>query len=129
LFAAGVFLTAVSEGLLGYPEMQIKGNGSYAGLLRWYQDQSGPELPQAWIISVPIYVYRLLMLAWALWLSFTILKLLKWGWRCFSHQGYWQPGPAGGLLQWRRSPAANPEANPEANSPPAAESSDKTLRP
>ena len=36
---------AVSQGLLGTPEMQIMGNGSEGQWLRWYRDRGGPELP------------------------------------------------------------------------------------
>ncbi|MBI2993807.1 MAG: hypothetical protein HYY48_06475 [Gammaproteobacteria bacterium] len=61
--------------------------------MNWYQDRSGPLLPQAWILSVPLWVYRALMLAWALWLAFALLRWLKWGWSCWSRDGYWKPKP------------------------------------
>jgi hypothetical protein len=38
---------------------------------------------------VPLLVYRLLMLAWALWLAVSLLNWLKWGWGCFSNNGLW----------------------------------------
>ncbi len=31
------------------------------------------------------------MLAWALWLAFAMLRWLRWGWGCFSHNGLWRP--------------------------------------
>ena len=31
-----------------------------------------------------------LILAWALWLSFALLRWLPWVWRCFSSQGLWR---------------------------------------
>jgi len=34
--------------------------------------------------------YRLLMLAWALWLAFALLGWLRWGWQCFSRNGLWK---------------------------------------
>ena len=84
-------LTALKGGLLGYPDMQIAGNGSTAQNLIWFQDRSDQILPQPWIISVPLYVYRLLMLGWALWLAFALLSWLKWGWANFSRGGFWRP--------------------------------------
>jgi hypothetical protein len=81
---------AIQQGLLGQPDMQIVGNGSYHQYLHWYQDRSEPTLPQAWIISVPLFIYRGLMLLWALWLSFALLGWLRWGWQCFSHDGIWR---------------------------------------
>jgi hypothetical protein len=81
---------AVQQGLLGTPEMQIAGNGSSAGSLNWYQDRTAPQLPRAWVLSVPLLVYKLLMLAWALWLAYALLKWLHWGWLAFSDGGYWR---------------------------------------
>jgi hypothetical protein len=89
--AAGVALVgAVSQGLLGTPEMQIMGNGSGPGLLAWYQDRTDGPLPPIWIISVPIWVYRALMLAWALWLAVRVLDWLRWGWEGGSRPVLWR---------------------------------------
>jgi len=89
--ALGLLLEAVRQGLLGLPEMQVEGNGSSGYLLRWYQDRSGPELPGAWVVSVPLWVYRGLMLAWALWLAFAVLGWLRWGWDAYRTGGLWRP--------------------------------------
>ncbi|MEA2084328.1 MAG: hypothetical protein U9O82_08830 [Thermodesulfobacteriota bacterium] len=84
---------AISNGLLGHPDMQIKGNGSNSWLLRWYQDHSGPALPHAWVISIPMFYYRMAMLAWALWISFWLLRILRWGWECFTTHAIWHTIP------------------------------------
>jgi hypothetical protein len=89
--AFGELVEAVRHGLLGLPEMQVAGNGSTAYDLRWYQDRSGALLSQAWVLTAPLLVYRLLMLAWALWLAFSLLGWARWGWRCFSEGGLWRP--------------------------------------
>lgn len=81
---------AIWQGLLGLPHMQIEGNGSWEYGLNWYQDHASDTLPQAWVISVPLMVYRLLMLAWSLWLAFAMLRWVQWGWRCYSHNGLWR---------------------------------------
>ncbi|MGH8589611.1 MAG: hypothetical protein ACREXX_09855, partial [Gammaproteobacteria bacterium] len=91
LLAAGALFDAVHQGLLGLPEMQIAGNGSTASALSWYQDRSDALLPRAFVLSVPLWVYRFLMLAWALWLAFALLRWLRWGWDCFTTGGYWKP--------------------------------------
>lgn len=90
LLAALALFYAIQQGLLGPPDMRIAGNGSSSGLLRWYQDRTGTILPQAWVFSVPLIVYRLLMLAWALWLAFALLRWLRWGWERFSENGLWR---------------------------------------
>jgi len=89
VLSLSVLFAAVAQGLLSSPDMQITGNQSSAFLLNWYQDRSLPVLPTATVISVPLLVYRLLMLAWALWLAVSLLNWLKWGWNCFSSNGLW----------------------------------------
>jgi hypothetical protein len=91
LLALGALSNAVRQGLLGLPEMQIAGNGSTASALFWYQDRSDASLPRAFVLSVPLWVYRFLMLAWALWLAFALLRWLRWGWDCFTTGGLWKP--------------------------------------
>jgi hypothetical protein len=81
---------ALEQGLLGLPEMQVAGNGSTAASLDWYQDRSGTEPPGVWVLSVPILVYRGLMLAWALWLAVRLLGWLRWGWQGLSSPVLWR---------------------------------------
>jgi hypothetical protein len=84
-------LEAVKQGLLGVPAMQIAGNHSTAHHFNWYQDRVPARLPQPWVISLPVSAYRVLMLAWALWLAYSLLTWLRWGWDRFSSQGLWRP--------------------------------------
>ncbi|HVP28047.1 MAG TPA: hypothetical protein VMW35_02670 [Myxococcota bacterium] len=81
---------AIQQGLLGLPEMQIAGNGSAAGHLVWYQDRATGELPRASVLSVPLWVYRGAMLAWALWLAVALMGWLRWGWEQLGVGGYWR---------------------------------------
>lgn len=90
LTALAALVAALQQGLLGLPEMQIAGNGSTSTGLNWYQDRTGPELPQTWVVSVPILVYRVLMLAWALWLAYRLLGWLRWGWQGLSSPVLWR---------------------------------------
>ncbi|HSA47259.1 MAG TPA: hypothetical protein P5552_12270, partial [Candidatus Competibacteraceae bacterium] len=91
LAALAALLSAVEQGLLGTPDMQVAGNNSSAWQLGWYQDRLAGPLPTAWVISAPLLVYRGLMLAWALWLALALLQWLSWGWSCFSAGGVWRP--------------------------------------
>lgn len=93
VFALSLLFSAVEQGLLGSPSMQITGNQSTATDLNWYQDRAPGLLPQATVVSVPLMVYRLLMLAWSLWLAASLLNWLKWGWRCFAQDGLWKKAP------------------------------------
>ncbi len=97
LAAMAALVFAISQGLLGHPDMNIIGNGSNGGLLRWYQDVSESTLPQAWVFSIPMLTYRIAMLAWALWISFWLVGILKWGWQNFTEPRIWNSVP----LQFR----------------------------
>lgn len=93
LLGFGMLLAAVPEGLLSAPDMQVTGNGSYQGTLRWFQDRAQGEYPAGWVVSLPLWVYRLAMLAWSLWLAFRLLQWLRWCWERFSEGGLWRPLP------------------------------------
>ena len=82
---------AVSNGLLGLPDMQVAGNDSTAWMLNWYQDRAANLLPRPWLLSAPLWSYRALMLLWALWLAYALLSWLRWGWGCYTAGGLWRP--------------------------------------
>lgn len=103
LIVTGIFVTMIGKGLLGWPEMFITGNGSYAGLLRWYQDRCDGNLPQPLVVSVSIWWYRLFVLAWALWLATAFIRWSKWGWTQFSAGGLNRP-----FWNWRKKSVPPP---------------------
>jgi hypothetical protein len=86
-------VVAIEEGLLGTPDMQISGNGSYHGVLRWFDDGTTDELPRAFMLSIPMLWYRGAMLAWAVWLALALLRWLRWAWAAFSTGGLWKRRP------------------------------------
>ena len=90
LLMLGVLFSAVESGLLGYPDMQVTGNDSSAFQLKWYLDRAAATPLGVWVLSLPILVYRGLMLLWALWLAWSLLDWLKWGWNAFSAGGLWR---------------------------------------
>ncbi len=89
LAAMGGLVFAVHNGLLGQPDMRIAGNGSSSHLLRWYSDRTGSILPTPGVFSFSILAYRLVMLAWALWLAASLLGWIKWGWQAYSSGKLW----------------------------------------
>ncbi len=97
LFLAGlsvaaviVLIAAIPMGLLSSPEMHITGNGSYGYFLQWYQDSAQKDLPQGTVISVPIEVFRVLMLLWSLWLAAQLPRLARWGWSAYTAGALWK---------------------------------------
>ena len=88
--------TAIERGLLGIPDMQIAGNHSTRFQLNWTQDRIGGIMPTPWVVSLPQWIYHLLMLVWSLWLAFSLVSWLRWAWGCFSKAHLWKP------VKWRR---------------------------
>ncbi len=86
----GLYL-GVERGLLGIPDMQIAGNHSSQSQLNWYQDRIVQTLPTPWVFSLPRWTYHFVMLFWALWLAFSLVNWLRWGWGCFSNRRLWIP--------------------------------------
>lgn len=89
LILLSILFMAVQGGLLGQPEMQVVGNNSAGHFLRWYSDRTEAALPTVWTLTLPILAYRGLMLLWAVWLAWSLLRWLKWGWQAFSLEGLW----------------------------------------
>lgn len=91
LVAIAILMSAIQTGLLGFPSLLIEGNGSSAFTLNWYLDRaSAGQAPHAWVVSAPLWLYRAVMLLWALWLAASMLRWIKWGWSCFVEGGYWR---------------------------------------
>jgi hypothetical protein len=93
LVSLGILIVAVGAGLLGNPEMFIVGNGSWQTHFQWFQPTVEKHLPELTIISISVWFYRLLMLFWALWLAFALLRWLTSGWKSFTHEGGWKHRP------------------------------------
>lgn len=100
LLASGLALlalvVALKQGLLGNPDMQLTGNGSgvdWLGVatLAWFFDRAAGALPEVQLLSLPLWVYKLAILAWALWLANALIGWLRWGWAGFAAGGYWPP--------------------------------------
>lgn len=86
-------VAAIPYGLLGTPDMHIRGSGSSAHALRWFADQSSDVLPSGSAMAVPLWLYRTAMLAWALWLAVAVLRWASWGFRAWAKGGHWRSRP------------------------------------
>ncbi|MFZ4625106.1 MAG: hypothetical protein ACOYNF_12825 [Rhodoferax sp.] len=100
----------VHDGLLGHPSMQVAGNQSSATVLNWFVDRSPAELGSVWVLSLPMLVWRGLMLAWSLWLAWSLLVWLKWGWTAFGQGGLWRKKPPKPIPPPEQVPAENAQA-------------------
>lgn len=107
---------AIQTGLLFRPDMQVAGQGSSDTVLRWYADRVAEATPRAGVVSLPLWVYRVAMLAWALWLALRLVGWSAWAWRAFSEGGVWKAL----VLRPRKAAAPPPPpAAPQASGPEA----------
>jgi hypothetical protein len=83
-------LTVLPNGLLGTPEMHVTGYNSHGNTLSWFADRTDSQVPIASAFSLPMWTYKVLILGWALWLSFAILRWLPWAWDSCTSQGLWR---------------------------------------
>ena len=86
-------VVSLPQGLLGSPDMHVTGNDSWGNRLSWFADRSASALPTATAVSAPIWTYKVLILAWALWLSLALLRWLPWTWKIFARDGFFAPQP------------------------------------
>ncbi len=106
LLALTVLISAVPTGLLGLPDMHVAGNDSSAWNLHWFADQSANALPSGGVFSVSLWVYKLAMLAWALWLANALIGWLRWAFGAWTRGGYWRKHePKPGVAPPQRPPA------------------------
>ncbi|HKE48667.1 MAG TPA: hypothetical protein VKB52_11430, partial [Rhodanobacteraceae bacterium] len=93
LVALICLVAAIPQGLLGSPDMHVAGHGSSATMLRWFTDRAADALPRASAISVPLWVYKLAMLAWAIWLANAVVGWLRFGFAAWTRGGHWRALP------------------------------------
>jgi hypothetical protein len=98
---------ALPQGLLGTPDMHVVGNGSTPQSLHWFADRSSGALPAATAISLPLWAYKLAMLAWALWLANALVGWLRRGFAAWMQGGYWRK-PQPPMIDTRSAPPPPP---------------------
>lgn len=85
--------SGIRYGLLAQPDMGVAGPGSYGNTFTWFLDHTTSALPRPTVISVPMWVYRVIMFAWALWIALALARWLRQSWRAWTAGGYWRDIP------------------------------------
>ncbi|VVS92083.1 hypothetical protein [Desulfoluna spongiiphila] len=88
-----VLFDAVKAGLLGIPDMQIAGNGSTPTLLHWTVDRVAGAFPEPAVWTLSVWTFRLVMLAWSLWLALKVVGWIRWAGESLREGGFWMPKP------------------------------------
>ena len=84
--------SGVRYGLLATPDMGICGPGTDGRTLTWFVDQTTSALPCPVVVSVPMWIYKALMFAWALWIALALARWLRWAWHAWTRGGLWRSG-------------------------------------
>jgi hypothetical protein len=79
----------IRDGLLARPDMSIQSDYGW-GALRWFQDQVAGVVEGPSIWSVPMWVYRLLMLVWSILMAFALVRWLRWAFNAWKSNGLWR---------------------------------------
>jgi len=87
---ATLILSGVRYGLLASPDMGVAGPGSGDHTFGWFLDRTASALPRPVVYSLPLWVYRALMFAWALWVALALARWLRFAWRAWSSGGFWR---------------------------------------
>ena len=85
-----LIFSGIRGSLLGMPDMSVGGPGSGSNTFSWFVDQIEGALPRPLVFSVPMWVYRALMFAWALWIVLALLRWLRWAWAAWKANGFWR---------------------------------------
>lgn len=111
---------AVYQGLAVQPDMQVAGASSTNTHLVWYADRTEGALPRPWVVSLPLLVWKITMLAWSLWLAYSLVRWGQWAWKAYSAECLWRSLPrpprqsvATAQPPTPERPPAAPEAPPE----------------
>lgn len=88
LVFAVLLMAVLYTGLVAMPNLYLLNASDFNGLsLSWYQDRIDGVLPSVLMVSLPFWVYRVMMLLWALWLANSVMTWIQMGWKSFSLHG------------------------------------------
>jgi hypothetical protein len=87
---SALVFAGVRQSLLGSPDMGVTGGSSYGTSFDWFLDRTEGPLSTPLVISAPMWVYRALMFAWALWIALALLRWLRWAWQAWKTHGFWR---------------------------------------
>ena len=82
--------SGIRNGLLANPDMHVESHSYFNGDYAWFVDQTRGAIEGPTLISAPIWIYRVLFFAWALWMAFALVRWLRWGFSAWKSGGLWR---------------------------------------
>ena len=93
-----VLVSTIVAALTNDPNMYIVSTDHNNTWFTWFSDEIDSTVPSPWILSVPMWVYFVLILAWVMWLVFTLLQWMRTWWESLKTPVLWVPVNYGGLF-------------------------------
>ena len=87
---SALLFSGIRDGLLSTPDMGVTGPGSHNGAFSWLVDRTSGELPRPVVLSLPLWVFKALVFAWAVWAAFAVLRWLRTAWHAWRTNGHWK---------------------------------------
>ena len=87
--------SGIRYGFLSSPDMGVVGADSGGSAFSWFRDQTRGPLPQPLVISAPLWLYKALIFAWAVWIAVALTRWIRVAWDGWTHGGFWR----GAVLQ------------------------------
>jgi len=72
------------------PDMMVAGGGSTNWQWIWYQDRQGADYVSAGLVSLPMWIWKSLMLVWSFWIASRVIVWSKQAWAAASRGGMWR---------------------------------------
>lgn len=116
---------AVHQGLLVSPDMQVQGMLSNRNFVQWYADRATGKLPELTVWTAPVWIYKAMMLLWALWLAISLIQWLRWGWAAFRKGGARRRKPPPGAGPGGHAPRSGPSEETPSGDPPDSANSER----
>ena len=82
--------SGIRYGFLSSPDMGVVGADSGGNTFGWFRDGTGGPLPQPLVISAPLWSYKVLIFAWAVWIAVALTHWIRAAWDGWTSGGYWR---------------------------------------
>ena len=89
VLAVLAIVVTVPMALLGQPQMEVFGVDSSPHSFAWFNDATNGSFPTPLVVSLPLWMYHVLMIGWGFWLAFALVRWVRVAWSAMSKPALW----------------------------------------
>jgi len=85
---------------------------------QWFLDRTPEDLAEVSLWTAPVFVYKVVLLFFALWLAASLVHWVRWGWAAYRGTGRYRrrvPGSARGTRAATEHVTSTPGGNADAH--------------